>query len=194
MPRIADRLVAAINERGIDYVGQEIVRLSTTPLWENEGLVPRPFVLRVFAAWTPDGWHVMPGGFCRISDQPDARAVSMGTGVQSADVWVLSKDPVEMATLLPHSDKVRIVRLLGNLPSRAADNLFWLGRYLERGESTLRLLRCLTGRIMDAEMPQQSARQPIDRLKRAARRLGAVALTRRPPISPRPRLRADRPA
>ena len=77
------------------------MRLSTTPLWEDGRLVPRPFVLRVFAAWTPDGWRVMPGGFCRISDRPDARAVSMGAGVQSADVWVLAEEPVEMATLLP---------------------------------------------------------------------------------------------
>jgi len=29
------------------------------------------------------------------------------------------------------------------LPSRAADNLFWLGRYLERAEATLRLIRAL---------------------------------------------------
>ena len=168
------RLAAAIGERGIDYVGQEIVRLSTTPLWEDGRLVPRPFVLRVFAAWTPEGWRVMPGGFCRISDRPDARAVSMGAGVQSADVWVLAKEPVEMATLLP-GDKVKIVRLLGNLPSRAADNLFWLGRYLERAEATLRLVRCLSGRIMDAETPSQSTRQSIDHLKRLLGSWGAVA-------------------
>ena len=48
-----ERLVAAINERGIDFVGQELVRLSTTPVWNDGRLVPRPFVLRVFAAATP---------------------------------------------------------------------------------------------------------------------------------------------
>ncbi len=69
------------------------MRLSTTPRWEKGRLVPRPFVLRVYAAATPDGWQVMPGGFCRISDQPDARAVSMGEGVESADVWVLADKP-----------------------------------------------------------------------------------------------------
>jgi uncharacterized circularly permuted ATP-grasp superfamily protein/uncharacterized alpha-E superfamily protein len=169
------RLAAAIGDRGIDYVGQEIVRLSTTPLWQDGRLVPRPFVLRVFAAWTPEGWRAMPGGFCRISDRPDARAVSMGAGVQSADVWVLAKEPVEMATLLPSGDKVKIVRLLGNLPSRAADNLFWLGRYLERAEATLRLVRCLSGRIMDAETPSRSARQSIDHLKQLLGAWGAVA-------------------
>src|SRR6202008_929031 len=48
-----ERLVAAISERGVDFVGQELVRLSTTPVWDNGRLVPRPFVLRVFAAATP---------------------------------------------------------------------------------------------------------------------------------------------
>ncbi len=40
---------------------------------------------------------------------------------------------------------------MGNLPSRAADNLFWLGRYLERAEATLRLIRCLARRAIENE-------------------------------------------
>jgi uncharacterized circularly permuted ATP-grasp superfamily protein/uncharacterized alpha-E superfamily protein len=159
------RLAEAIAERGVDYVGQDIVRLSTTPRWEKGRLVPRPFVLRVYAAATPDGWRVMPGGFCRISDQSDARAVSMGEGVESADVWVLSDSPVETTSLLPAPEKVRIVRLLGNLPSRAADNLFWFGRYLEREEATLRLVRCICQRAVDPDTPVNNARQSLERLK-----------------------------
>src|SRR5476651_993454 len=76
------RLFDAVKARGLDYVGQEVVRLSTAPVWNDGRLVPRPFVLRVFATATPDGWHVMSCGFCRISARPDARAVSMGEGVQ----------------------------------------------------------------------------------------------------------------
>ena len=64
----AKKLKVAIANRGIDFVGQELVRLSTTPVWDNGRLVPRPFVLRVFAAATPHGWTVMPGGFCRIAE------------------------------------------------------------------------------------------------------------------------------
>ena len=159
------RLAEDIGERGVDYVGQDIVRLSTTPRWENGRLVPRPFVLRVYAAATPDGWRVMPGGFCRVSGQSDARAVSMGEGVESADVWVLSDSPVETTSLLPAPEKVRIVRLLGNLPSRAADNLFWFGRYLEREEATLRLVRCICQRAVDPDTPANSARQSLEKLK-----------------------------
>ncbi|HEV7601870.1 MAG TPA: circularly permuted type 2 ATP-grasp protein [Bradyrhizobium sp.] len=138
-----ERLKTAINNRGIDYVGQELVRLSTTPVWDRGRIAPRPFVLRVFAAATPDGWTIMPGGFCRIAEQLDARAVSMGDGARAADVWVVSDKAVSPKTLLPAPDNVRIRRVAGVLPSRAADNLFWLGRYLERAEATLRLVRAL---------------------------------------------------
>jgi uncharacterized circularly permuted ATP-grasp superfamily protein/uncharacterized alpha-E superfamily protein len=143
------RLVAALAERGVDYAGQEVVNLSTTPVWHEGRLEPRPFVLRVYAAHTPQGWKIMPGGFCRISGRTDARAVSMGEGVQSADVWVLADKPVEMVSLLPTDETVRIRRIMGTLPSRAADNLFWLGRYLERSEATLRLIRCLASRMIE---------------------------------------------
>ena len=139
-----ERLRGAISDRGIDYVGQELVRLSTTPVWDQGRITPRPFVLRVFAAATPNGWTIMPGGFCRIADQPDARAVSMGDGARAADVWVISDKAVAPTTLLPAGDTVRIRRVAGVVPSRAADNLFWLGRYLERAEATLRLIRALT--------------------------------------------------
>src|SRR3954454_8897024 len=105
------RLVDSITARGMDYVGQEVVRLSTMPVWEQGQLTPRPFVLRVFAAATPDGWAIMPGGFCRIAEQPDARAVSMGDGARAADVWVVSGKQVASATLLPAIDKVRIRRI-----------------------------------------------------------------------------------
>jgi uncharacterized alpha-E superfamily protein len=143
------RLAAATAERGVDFVGQEVVNLSTTPVWHNGRIEPRPFALRVYAARTPEGWNIMPGGFCRISGRADARAVSMGEGVQSADVWVLADKPVAMVSLLPTDETVRIRRIMGTLPSRAADNLFWLGRYLERSEATLRLIRCLVGRMIE---------------------------------------------
>jgi uncharacterized circularly permuted ATP-grasp superfamily protein/uncharacterized alpha-E superfamily protein len=169
-----ERLRHAIRTRGIDYVGQDIVRLSTTPRWEHGRLVPRPFVLRVYAAATPDGWRVMPGGFARVSDKSDARAVSMTGGVESADVWVLADRPVETTSLLPRPERVRIVRLLGNLPSRAADNLFWFGRYLEREEATLRLVRCLCLRAVDPDAPLAGAQKSIERLKSLLVAWGAI--------------------
>ena len=168
------RLRAAIAARGLDFVGQDIVGLSTTPRWAEGRLEPRPFVLRVYCAATPQGWRVMPGGFCRISDRPDARAVSMGDGVELADVWVLAENPVEVSSNLPSLESVRITRLLGNLPSRAADNLFWFGRYLERAEATLRVVRCLSARSVDPDAPRRAGRQSLQRLMGVLVGWGAV--------------------
>jgi len=169
-----ERLEGAIGDRGIDYVGQELVRLSTTPVWDQGRITPRPFVLRVFAAATPDGWTIMPGGFCRIADQPDARAVSMGDGARAADVWVVSDKAVSTATLLPSGDNVRIRRIAGWVPSRAADNLFWLGRYLERAEATLRLVRAL-GTQRDPGKGPSTVLHSVERIQRLLVTWGATS-------------------
>ncbi len=173
-----EQLIAAIQNRGIDYVGQELVRLSTTPVWDNGHISPRPFVLRVFVAATPKGWTVMPGGFCRIAEQPDARAISMGEGASAADVWVVSDNAVTVSSLLPTIDSVKIKRVAGWVPSRAADNLFWLGRYLERAEATLRLVRALGGALRD-HSKGSAMRQVTERVQRILTTWGAAAAATR---------------
>lgn len=145
------RLSALMARRGSDLVGQDVARLSTMPVWTGEKLVPRPFTLRVFLCATEEGWTVMPGGFCRIAESLDARAFSIQRGDRSADVWVLADTEVGTQTLLPSPDNVRVRRSSGTLPSRSADNLFWLGRYVERTEATLRLVRALVGRLAETE-------------------------------------------
>jgi uncharacterized circularly permuted ATP-grasp superfamily protein/uncharacterized alpha-E superfamily protein len=169
-----DKLKDAINHRGIDFVGQELVRLSTTPVWEDGHIAPRPFVLRVFAAATADGWSIMPGGFCRIVERADARAVSMGEGASAADVWVVSDKQVATSSLLPPSDAVSIKRIAGWVPSRAADNLFWLGRYLERAEATLRLVRALSAAIREPGKGPSSAGNMMERVQRLLVTWGAA--------------------
>jgi uncharacterized circularly permuted ATP-grasp superfamily protein/uncharacterized alpha-E superfamily protein len=150
-PDERDRLIAELRRCGSDFVGQEIVRLSTMPAWSNGALQPRPFIVRVFVAKTGAGFAVMPGGFCRVSDGTDARSVNMQFGGRSADVWVCSDQPVAATSLLPAPEHIPIRRVLGTLPSRAADNLFWVGRYLERAEATLRVFRALLGRVTETE-------------------------------------------
>lgn len=145
------KLIEQIGRRGVDFVAQEAVTLSTTPVWENGSLVPRPFSLRLLLARVGDGWRVMPGGFVRIADEGDARAVTLQHGGRTADAWVLSEGPVPEVTLLPTADRIPINRTTGTLPSRAAANLFWLGRYMERAEATLRLVRALINRAAEAD-------------------------------------------
>ncbi|MEH3107191.1 MAG: circularly permuted type 2 ATP-grasp protein [Sphingomonas fennica] len=144
------RLLDAMARRPMDYVGQEVVRLSTMPAVADGRLVARPFTLRAFAVRDAGGhWRVMPGGFARLSDDADGRATVMGEGAFSADVAVVGLDSVDPVSLMPRNVAIR--RNPGTLPSRAADNLFWLGRYLERGEATLRLVRASLGGAIDAD-------------------------------------------
>jgi uncharacterized circularly permuted ATP-grasp superfamily protein/uncharacterized alpha-E superfamily protein len=142
-PGERDRMIASLNRRGMDLVGQEIVSLSTMPVWSQGRLRPRPFQIRVFAAATENGWVVMPGGFCRVAAATDARAISMQLGGMSADLWVLGAGggAAQAESLLPSAANIEIKRHFGALTARAADNLYWFGRYLERAETKVRLVR-----------------------------------------------------
>ena len=173
-PQEREAFLVRFNDRPGDFVGQEVVRLSTTPVLRDGQLEPAPFVLRVYAAATPDGMKIMPGGFCRTSDHLDARAISMGEDAQTADVWVIADKPVQRVTLLASKDHVQVRRLLGHLPSRAADNLFWLGRYLERAEATLRLVRSLCTSLMESDAALHSSGETLARLQQLLVGSGAL--------------------
>jgi hypothetical protein len=104
--------------------------------------------LRVFAAWTPNGYVVMPGGLARIAADDTVRALSMQSGAASKDVWALARGPVDTFSLLrPPTARVEIRRSGNEAPSRAMDNLFWLARYAERTESLIRVLRAVVSRL-----------------------------------------------
>ena len=104
-------------------------------------LVPRPLVIRLFLAYADGAWRAMPGGLgCAL---PDGAAVwPVGAPGLAKDVWVLAQDPLDIAGAPARpAPALAIRRTAGDLPSRAADNFFWLGRYLERLEGAARLLR-----------------------------------------------------
>jgi len=147
------RIIEAIRYRGVDFVAQEAAGLSTMPVWTGRGLMPRPFILRLFLAKVGEGWRVMPGGFVRVADDADARAVSLQRGGRTADAWILAEGPVAETTMLPSAERIAIRRGSGALPSRAADNLFWVARYVERAEATLRLIRALLNRASESDEP-----------------------------------------
>ncbi|MES2494711.1 MAG: circularly permuted type 2 ATP-grasp protein [Pseudomonadota bacterium] len=167
-------LLADMRNRPTDYAAMEDVHLSTTPAVLDGQLVPRPFTVRVFAARDGNGkWTVMPGGFARIGDDSDARVTVMGEGAFSADVCVVGRKAVDPVSLLPQ--KVPIRRNPGTLPSRAADNLYWLGRYLERGEATLRLVRATLGGSIVADGGAAMFPLTLDRLGTMLIASGAAA-------------------
>ena len=141
------RLANLLRTRPMDYVAQEQVALSTAPVWDSGGLFPRSVVLRTYVLNTPNGWMAMPGGLVRASGS-EGPVVSMQRGGHSKDAWVLWDAPVDTFSMLkPRSEAVELRRGSADLPSRAADNLFWLGRYAERAENMARLLRTMITRV-----------------------------------------------
>ena len=126
------------------YIGQEMVSFSTAPSLVDGWVEPRNAILRSFVVDGENGYTVMPGGLTRIAPHAGELVVSSRAGGLSKDTWVLSKDPVKYVSLWrqPKNDQVLPFRAEA-LPSRAADNLYWAGRYVERAEGVARLLRAI---------------------------------------------------
>jgi len=168
-----DRVALAerIKARPHHYVGQESVTLSTAPAWQDGGLHPRHLMLRAFVAATRDGYTVMPGGLVRCSANADSMVVSMQRGGGSKDAWVLTDQPISRFSLLRPSDApVELERGGYDLPSRLADSLYWLGRYVERVDMLARLLRAIARRLTEETSPHGTPELPalLDALDLAA--------------------------
>jgi uncharacterized circularly permuted ATP-grasp superfamily protein/uncharacterized alpha-E superfamily protein len=157
-PEEAEPLLERCPER---LVAQERVARSTAPVWEGDRWQPEYVALRVFAVATAIGYHVLPGGLARVANTPFELDNGVLAGRLSKDVWVLSDHPVEPLTLLPPpGERLRLRRSPGLIPSRAADNLFWLGRYAERTEGQARWLRAglvrLVGEVDASRRPEMA--------------------------------------
>ena len=168
-------LFAAIERRPMDYIGREVVHLSTTPALVDNAFAPRPFTLRAFVARDGQGrWTVMPGGFARLSSSGTLRTSLMGDGDISADVCIVDARPVSQESLLGSRVTPSIRRSGGILSSQAADNLFWYSRYAERTETTVRIVRCLLGNSLEADGGGRDA-AARERLVRLLAGWGAIA-------------------
>jgi len=125
---------------------QDYLPLAQMPTWAQDfgpgRIVPRSVLLRVFAVSDgPQSWRVLPGGLARLAG-PGAQIASMQRGGSSADVWVQTHGEVDRTTrLASHAAPSSLARHRAPVTSRAAENMFWLGRYTERAENAVRLAR-----------------------------------------------------
>lgn len=153
-PAEREALAARIRSRPDDFALQAYLPLSQQPAWRQGTIVPRSAMVRVFAlADGPRSWRVLPGGLVRLA--PGGQQIAtMQRGGSSADCWVRTHGDVDRTSLLRHAPSTLSLALHKRpVTSRAAENLFWLGRYTERTENTLRLaritLQCLRGEDAD---------------------------------------------
>jgi uncharacterized circularly permuted ATP-grasp superfamily protein/uncharacterized alpha-E superfamily protein len=152
--RELDEWAGRIVREADEHTVQAYLPLAQMPTWkhgmEGDRILPRSYMLRVFAvADGPQSWRVLPGGLTRIASAA-LEIASMQRGGSSADTWVMTEGEVDATTLLHHDQPaVDISHRNRSATSRAAENLFWFGRYTERTENTARLARlaleCLNG-------------------------------------------------
>lgn len=149
------RLAERILSRPDDYTLQEYLPLSQVAIWRDRSLQPRQAMLRVYAVADGQGhWYALPGGLTRIAG--DEQVVTMARGGSSVDTWVLTRGAVETYSMLPGPlTPAALESARRPVTSRAAENLFWMGRYTERAEFGVRLARALLAMLgQDADAPR----------------------------------------
>ena len=120
------------------------------PIWADHHAESRPFVMRLFVLFDGENYQVMPGGIARVLREPKLGSAAISLSGLCKDVWVLPEaDHVDEPAASVPSIAPALERTASDLPSRTADNFFWLGRYAERLENVVRTTRCAVGRLSD---------------------------------------------
>ncbi|NND05472.1 MAG: circularly permuted type 2 ATP-grasp protein [Saprospiraceae bacterium] len=171
-----ERLKKRISLHPYLYVGQETVNFSTTPSLIEGKLMAKKALFRSYVTADSDSgqYAIMPGGLARSSTSDDFFKVSNQSGGISKDAWVLSAPTSEV---LEHEDvptRMVIQPIENVLPSRAGENLYWLGRYAERAMYTVRLLRQVLGKYNESDPANEDEQAMLRMLFRATTELTAT--------------------
>jgi uncharacterized circularly permuted ATP-grasp superfamily protein/uncharacterized alpha-E superfamily protein len=144
------QLSARIRARPMDFVAQERETASSAPALVGKLVQSRRFLVRAFLTASDDSYTIMSGGLTRSSGLADSLNVSLQRGAGSKDTWIIADDPVKEVSLLSGAAQpLELDRGGGDLTSRVADDLFWLGRYIQRAENVVRLARSIFARFTD---------------------------------------------
>jgi len=133
---------------------------STAPfLAPDRTIIKAPLCFRLFAWHDGMHWQVLPGG---LGLTLPAAGVPAGLGMK--DLWVLDSEEPRMISGAPPAEPPEKVKFLAaaHLPSRIADNLFWLGRSVERLEAAARLLMLALPRLESGtSLPRDMAERAL---------------------------------
>jgi uncharacterized circularly permuted ATP-grasp superfamily protein len=132
-------LIAMITQRPHDFIAQQEVSLSTTPSLIDGVIEPRYAALRAFTVADENGYHVMQGGLTRSSAVKDRFVISNQQGGFSKDTWIVSDKSDEPQERIVLNTPAAVNKHV-SLPSRSAENLFWVGRYCERAMAAIKFM------------------------------------------------------
>ena len=145
-----------------EFVAQETVARSAAPIWKNGSVEAGHVALRTFLTADGDSFSVMPGALVRVASSARPLQLSISAGECSKDAWVLSDEPIGNVTLLRPTGQPTTLRRGGaELPSRVADDLFWLGRHTERADAKARLLRSVIDRLTSESTTKNVPEIPV---------------------------------
>jgi uncharacterized circularly permuted ATP-grasp superfamily protein/uncharacterized alpha-E superfamily protein len=134
--------VEQLKARPRKWVAERWPGLSCAPVLEGEGLRYGGVALRTFLCRDGDDYLMMPGGLARINTAPDGLFLSIRGERTSKDIWVSSgRQPSNRPPPGMPDRRVDLRRGGLDMPSRLLDDIYWLGRYVERADMTARLLR-----------------------------------------------------
>ena len=134
------------------FVAQERIDKPHIPSLINGTLQPRPAILRTFSVAADNSYIVMPGGLTRVGNEVGSPIISMQAGCPSKDTWITATEPERISDHDPlEAGQADLEASLVSLPSRVVENLFWMGRYAERAEASLRILRTVFLMINDEQ-------------------------------------------
>jgi uncharacterized circularly permuted ATP-grasp superfamily protein/uncharacterized alpha-E superfamily protein len=142
-----EELAARIGASPWRWVGQELPEFSSAPTdYHPGGLSAGSFGMRLFTVAQRGGYAPMIGGLGYLL-APGAAASKLNT-IAAKDIWVrtparataerIPTPTVEVSAGLPAPMTPSPTRAVSS--PRVLSDLFWLGRYSERAESTARLL------------------------------------------------------
>ncbi len=137
--------------------GNILTSASKAPFVDSSGLLSTPLMFRLYGWHDGTGWQVLPGGLAFGLNEA-------GTPTNMKDIWVLDADEPHYYSGVSHSEPQARVPFLpaAHLPSRMADNLFWLGRSVERLEAAARLLMLALPRLeAGTSLPRDAAERSL---------------------------------
>lgn len=149
-----------LRQNPLYYSAQEYIQPSTTPSWKGGQLLPLPTLLRGFSVADESSYRIMPGGLTRVG-AVGTLSLTNQQGAVSKDTWIIASEPEKQISLQEERPVPRqtVKESKAAFPCRVVENLYWVGRYAERAESALRMLRTVFMHFNSTYHMPESTRQ-----------------------------------
>ncbi|GFD88358.1 hypothetical protein KUL152_05840 [Tenacibaculum sp. KUL152] len=147
-----------------DLFWRKKITLSHAPFWHESGLASKPIIMRCYALYSQEQVYVLPSAMCFT---PSAAHVEGKTEIK--DTWVETVGPPQdRSPPIPKAlqSNADLALVEGLLPSRTAENLYWLGCAVERSENVIRLVRVFIDKFTElAIYPDEAHRNALLKVK-----------------------------